>query len=110
MPTPRDWLPRTPVRGSARSGRLLRELDRLAPRRHRRREAERAHFWLERRLRRGIAVHDEGRARLLGEVAQPGEELGLVGVCRESTDRANLAADVEVLPVDPDLFRPLLQA
>src|SRR5439155_11818066 len=90
-------------------GTVLREFDHLAPRRNGRREAEGADFRLEGRLRGRIAVHDESRARLLGEVAQPGEELRFVSVCRESADRANLAADLEVLRVDPHLFRALLQ-
>src|SRR5439155_26649693 len=95
------------VDGSPGSG-PLRQLDGLAPRRNRRCEAEGADFRLEGRLCRGIAMHDESRARLLGEVAQPGEELRLVGVCGESADRANLAADLEVLRVYPHLFRALL--
>src|SRR5207247_8500008 len=89
--------------------RFLLELDGLAPRRNRGSEPERADLRLERRLCGGIAVHDEGRARFLGEVAQPGEELGLVRMRGESTDRTHLAVDLEVLPVDPHLLRALLQ-
>src|SRR5439155_7983657 len=94
---------------TAHSATFLGELDGLAPCRNRRREAERADLRLESGLRGGIAVDDEGRARFLGEVAEPGEELGLVGVRGESADRAHLAVDIEFLPVDPHLFRALLQ-
>src|SRR5438552_279720 len=75
----------------------------------RRGKAAGAQLRREGRLRVGIAVHDEGRARLRGEVTEPGEELGLGGVCGESADRTHLAMDLEVLPVDPHLFRALLQ-
>src|SRR3989442_4164297 len=94
----------------ARTVVLLRELDGLAPCRNCRGEAEGADLRLKRGLCCRVAVHAECLTRLLGEVAQPCEELGLVGMCGESADRTHLAMDLEVLTVDPDLFRPLLQA
>jgi len=54
-------------------------------------------------------VHDERQLRRDAEVPQPPEQLGLVGVGRESADRSDLARDGEILAVDPDLLRALLQ-
>ena len=65
--------------------------------------------WTAVRLSLRVAMDDEGGARFLGEVAEPGEELGLVRMRGEPADRTHLAMDLEVLPVDPDLFRALLQ-
>src|SRR5205823_1285241 len=44
-----------------------------------------------------------------GEMAQPGEQLGLVGVGAEPADRADLAAHVARLAVELDGRRPGLE-
>ena len=60
-------------------------------------ESERVDLRCDRGLCIGITVHGEHASRTapaLREVAQPVQELGLVGVRREAADRADLAAHV----------------
>src|SRR3989442_9611888 len=96
------------MRSSPRQVYHLVELDGLPPRWDARGEAQLLHLRLERSLRRGIAVDDERRPRLLREVPKPREELRLVRVRGEAADRADLAADLLVGSVDVHRLRALL--
>src|SRR3954447_21084399 len=83
--------------------------DRLMPGRHLRVETQSRHLWLERGLRRRISVDEidlrwhagVARTPALDEPAEPGEELGLVGVGREPVERPDRGAVANDLAVDP---------
>src|SRR6266550_6044957 len=77
-------------------------------------EAERTHFRFDGDLGLSVAVDEEDASReagtpllfALGEVAEPVQQLGLVGMGREAADRADPAAYVAVLAVELDDLHP----
>src|SRR6185436_18859264 len=80
-------------------------------------EPKRFDLWPDGELRLGVAVDEEDGARIAGgpgllagrEVAQPVEQLRLVGVRREAADRADAALDLARLPVEADRSRAGLE-
>src|SRR5436190_13467777 len=89
----------------------------LVPMRNMGGEAELADLRLERELALRIAMDQEDATRVAriarplagGEVAEPIEQLALVGVRREPADRTDLAAHAPDLAVELDLGRPGLE-